>query len=89
MKLLMWSWQLGLLSYIFLGVIRRSGFPVGGTFVGTPGVITSLLLFLLAGIGTVLGVLSLNRKGVKAWWGISAIVMNIVVLVGILLLFSG
>lgn len=88
MKLFTWSWYLGMLSYIFLGVLRRSGFPATGLFLGTPGVITLLLLFLLAGTGTVLGVLSWSRREVKAWWVISAIVLNIVVLAGILLRFT-
>ena len=90
MKLFTGSWLLGTLSYVFLGVLRRSGFPATGLFLGTPGVITLLLLLLSAGTGTVLGMLSWSRREVKAWWTISAIALNIVVLVGILLrLFGG
>ncbi|HUE99315.1 MAG TPA: hypothetical protein VMN99_08665 [Anaerolineales bacterium] len=89
MKLLPWSWVLGMLSYIFLGVVRRSGFPGAGMFLGTPGVITFLLLLLSTGIGTVFGVMSWRRREGKTWWAIGAIVQNIVVLAGTLLLFAG
>ena len=88
MKLFTWSWILGMLSYVFLGVVRRSGFPATGLFLGTPGVIFLLLLLLAAGTGTVLGLLSWRRREVKAWWAISAILLNIVVLSGILLRLS-
>jgi uncharacterized membrane protein len=52
------------------------------------GLAIFLLVILPAGIGTVLGVMSLKRKEVKAWWAISFIVLNIaMVLTGVLLLF--
>ena len=90
MKLFTWSWLLGMLSYVVLGVVRRSGFPATGLFLGTPGVITLLLLLLSAGTGTVLGLLSWRRKEVNAWWTVSAILLNIVVVAGSLLrLFGG
>lgn len=89
MKLFTWSWLLGVLSYVLLGVLRRSGSADAGIFPGVPGVVTLFLLFLLAGTGAVLGVLSLNRKEVKTWWGVSTLVLNLVVLAGILLLFAG
>jgi len=89
MNLFTWSWLLGMLSYVFLGVLRRSGFPEAGSFPGTVGIITSLLVSLSAGIGTVLGVMSWRRKEVKAWCAIGVIVLNIVVLAGSLLLFAG
>jgi hypothetical protein len=89
MKLFTWSWFLGMLSYVFLGVLRRSGFPDAGMFLGTVGIIMTLLVSLSAGTGTVLGVLGWRRREVKAWWIISAILLNIVVLAGILLLFAG
>jgi hypothetical protein len=51
---------------------------------------TILLSVLPAGIGTVLGVMSLNRKEVKAWWAIGVVVFSIVmILTGIFLLFAG
>ena len=89
MKLFSWSWSLGMLSYIFLGVVRRSGFPVAGMFLGIPGVITFLLLLFSTGTGTVLGVMSWRRREVKTWWAIGAIVLNIVELAGTLLVFAG
>jgi uncharacterized membrane protein len=52
------------------------------------GLAIFVLVILPAGIGTVLGVTSLKRKEVKAWWAISFIVLNIaMVLTGVLLLF--
>jgi len=52
------------------------------------GLAVFLLVILPAGIGTVLGVMSLQRKEVKAWWAIGVIVLNIaMVLTGIFLLF--
>jgi len=57
---------------------------------GMQGLAISLLVILPAGIGAVLGVLSLKRKEVKAWWAIAFIVLNItMILTGILLLFPG
>jgi len=54
------------------------------------GLAISLLVIVPAGIGAVLGVLSLKRKEVKAWWAIAFIVLNItMILTGILLLFPG
>ena len=90
MKLYQLSWLLGSLSYIIGGVFRRSGWPQEEMSLGIQGVAVFLLLILPAGIGTVLGVMSLRRKEVKAWWAIGVIVLNIVmVLSGILHLFPG
>jgi hypothetical protein len=88
MKLLYWSWLLGSLSYVVFGVFRRSGRLPEMSF-DLPG-LAMLLLLLPAGIGTVLGVMSLRRREVKAWWAIAVIVLNIAMLLtGILLLFPG
>jgi hypothetical protein len=88
MKLFQWSLILGMLSYIIGGVFRRSESPLGETSLGIQGLAIFLLLILPAGIGTVLGVMSLKHKEVKAWWAIGIIVLNIaMVLTGILLLF--
>jgi len=90
MKLYYLSWLLGMLSYIIGGVFRRSGSPQGEMSLGIQGLAIFLLLILPAGIGTVLGVMSLKRKEVKAWWAIGVIVLNIaMILTGILLLFPG
>jgi hypothetical protein len=90
MKLFQSSLVLGVLSYIIGGVFRRSASPLGEMSLGMQGVAIFLLLILPAGIGTVLGVLSLNRKEVKTWWAIGVIVLNIaMVLTGIFLLFQG
>ena len=90
MKLSQWSWLLGILSYVILGVIRRSGSLVEGAFLGTSGLITFLLLLLSAGIGIVFGVVSWKRKEVKAWWAIGAIALNIAMaLAGVSLVLVG
>ncbi len=86
MKLFQLSWFLGTLSYVLFGVFRRSGTPLEISF-GIGGVVT-LLLLILPVAGVVLGMMSLNRKEVKAWWVIGVIVLNIAMLLtGILLLF--
>ena len=90
MKLFQSSLILGFLSYIIGGVFRRSGSSLGEMSLGIQGSAIFLLVILPAGIGTVLGVMSLKRKEVKAWWAIAFIVLNItMVLTGILLLFPG
>jgi len=77
-----------MLSYVFFGVFRRSGSPLE-TFLGIQGLAVWLLLILPV-VGTVLGVMSWNRKEVKAWWAIGVIVLNIdMILTGIFLLFPG
>jgi hypothetical protein len=78
MKLSQWSWLLGVLSYVILGVLRRSGFLSEGTSLGTPGLITFLMLLLSAGIGIVLGVVSWKRKEANVWWVMGAIALNII-----------
>ena len=88
MKLFQLSWFLGMLSYVVFGVFRRSGTPLEISL-GLQGLAT-LLLLILPGVGTVLGLMSLNRKEVKAWWAIGVIVLNIdMILTGIFLLFPG
>ena len=90
MKLIYLSWSLGMLSYILLGVLRRSELSVVERTVGIAASVLILLLMLLAVIGTALGVMSLKRKELKPWWAIGAIVLNIdMVLTGILLLSPG
>ena len=89
MKLYYLSWLLGVLTYIIGGVFRRSGSPLGEMSLGMQGLAMFLLLIPPA-IGTVLGVMSLNGKEVKAWWAIGVIVLNIaMILTGLLLLFPG
>jgi hypothetical protein len=86
MKLLYLSWLLGMLSYIIFGVFRRSGSPPEISL-GLQG-LAALLLLILPVVGTVLGMISLNRNEEKAWWVIVALVLNIsMVLTGIFLLF--
>lgn len=74
MKLSYWSWLLGILSYVILGVLRRSEFLVGET----PALILFLLSLLSAGMGIVFGMVSWQRKEVNVWWAIGAIALNIV-----------
>ena len=88
MKLYYLSWLLGMLSYVVFGVFRRSGSPLEISL-GIRG-LAALLLLILPVVGTVLGVMSLKRKEVKAWWAIGVIVLNIAMaLTGIFLLCSG
>jgi hypothetical protein len=88
MRLYQWSWALGLLSYVALGVVRRSATTLAETSLGNVGSGIVLLSILLAVGGIVLGVMSLNRKEGRPWWVAGAIVLNIAtVLTGILLLF--
>lgn len=88
MRLFQWSLSLGMLSYVVFGVFRRSGSPLE-TSLGIQGLAVWLLLILPV-VGTVLGVMSWNRKEVKAWWVIGVIVLNIdMILTGIFLLFPG
>ncbi len=89
MKLYQLSWFLGTLSYVIGGVFRRSRSPLGEMSLGIQGLVF-LLVILPAGIGTVLGVMSLKRKELKAGWAIGVIVLNIaMILTGILILFPG
>lgn len=74
MKLFQWSWLLGILSYVILGVLRRSEFLDGET----PALILFLLSLLSAGIGIVFGMVSWRRKEVNVWWAIGVIALNIV-----------
>ena len=86
MKLFQRSWLFGVLSYVVFGVFRRSGTPLEIS----PGLqgLLALLLFMLPVVGVVLGVMSLNRKEVKAWWAIAVIVLNVAMVgTGIFLLF--
>lgn len=90
MKLYYWSWLLGLVSYVIGGVLRRSEWSPAETAIGMGGLEVFLLLILPAGIGAVLGGLSLQRREVQAWWAIAAIVLNIAMLIaGVLHLFEG
>ena len=90
MKLFQLSLTLGLLSNIVLGALTRSWSPLVEMSPGVQKLATILLLILLAGIGTVLGVMSKNRKEVKAWLSIGVIGLNMLMLfTGIFLLFAG
>ena len=87
MKLYQWSWVLGTLAYVIGGVFRRAGWPMGEQSIGVQVLAIFLLMMLPAGIGIVLGVMSLQRREGKAWWAIGVMVLNIImVLSGILLL---
>jgi len=90
MKLFQLSWTLGLPSNIVLGALTRSWSPLVEMSPGIQKLATILLLILPAGIGTVLGVMSKNRKEVKAWWSIGVIGLNMLMLfTGTFLLFAG
>jgi uncharacterized membrane protein len=90
MKLFQLSLTLGLLSNIVLGALTRSWSPLVEMSPGIQKLATILLLILPAAIGTVLGVMSKNRKEVKAWWSIGVIGLNMLMLfTGTFLLFAG
>jgi hypothetical protein len=86
MKLYQLSWFLGTWSYVIGGVFRRSGLPLGEMSIGIQALAIFLLMILPAGIGTVLGAMSLKRKEVKPWWAIGVIVLNIVMVLSSILL---
>ena len=85
MKLYQLSWFLGTWSYVIGGVFRRSGLPLGEMSIGIQGLATFLLMILPAGIGIVLGMMSLKRKEVKSWWAIG---IGVVLILAHLILFS-
>ena len=88
MKLFYWSWSLGTISYVVLGVLRRSVTSLAEISLGNKGAAILILSILLAVGGTVLGVMSWNRNEVKVWWVIGVLVLNIVMaLTGIMLSF--
>jgi hypothetical protein len=88
MKLFQWSLVLGMWAYVLGGVFRRSWLPLADISFGIQGLAIFLLVILPAGIGTVLGAMSLKRKAVKAWWAIGVIVLNIAMtLTGLFLVF--
>jgi len=68
------SWLVGILSYVILGLLRRSELPVDET----PRIILLILAFLSAGLGVILGVVSWKRQAVNPWWALGAIVFNLV-----------
>ncbi len=90
MNLFQTSLILGLLSNIVFHALTQSWSPLVEMSFGIQRLATFLLLILPTGIGTVLGVMSLNRKEVKAWWSIGVKVLNILmVLLGLFhLIFS-
>ena len=89
MKLFQWSLSLGMLSYVVLGVLRRSVTTLAEISLGNKGSAILLLSMLLAVGGTVLGVISWKRNEAKIWWVIGALVLNIVMaLTGISLSFA-
>ena len=90
MKQFQLSLTLSLLSNIVLGALTRSWSPLVEMSPGIQKLATILLLILPAGIGTVLGVMSKNRKEVKAWWSIGVTGLNMLMLfTGIFLLSAG
>jgi hypothetical protein len=90
MKLFQLSGLLGMMSYIVLGILRRSVTNLAEISLGNKGSAILLLSILLAVVGTVLGVTSWKQKEGKAWWAIGVISLNIVMgLTGIMLLFEG
>jgi hypothetical protein len=90
MKPIQLSWLLGTLSYVLLGVLRRSVPRVVEISPGDNAFLLFLLAIVMAGMGTVFGFMSWKRKETKAWWIIVIIVLNITTLfTGILFLLPG
>lgn len=89
MKLYQWSWLSGMTSYIVLGVLRRSSASLVEPSFEMQSPVTLFLVILLAGIGTILGIISWRRKEANAWWTIIALVLNAAMLLaGLARLFS-
>lgn len=84
MKPFQLSWFLGTLSYVILGVFRRSEMMPG-----VAGLVAFILLILMTGSGAVLGMVSWKHRQVNAWWTAGAVVLNTVVLAGTFLHFTG
>jgi hypothetical protein len=70
------SLTLALWSNIALSALTRSWSPPVDMSLRVQRLATLLLLILPAGIGIVLGVMSLRRKEWKPGWAISAVVLN-------------
>lgn len=78
------SLTLALWSNVALSALTQSWSPLVKMSLGIQQLATVFLLILPAGIGVVLGVMSLKRKEWKPGWAISAIVLNIIgILAGI------
>jgi uncharacterized membrane protein HdeD (DUF308 family) len=86
-NLFQWSLTLGLWSNVADSALTQSWSPLVNMSPGIQQLATVFLLILPAGIGIVLGVMSLKRKELKPGWAITAIVLNIIgMLLGIVLL---
>jgi len=84
-KLFQWSLTLGLWSNVADSALTQSWSPLVNMSPGIQQFAAIFLLILPAGIGIVLGVMSLKRKELKPGWAITAIVLNTLgMLVGIL-----
>ena len=84
-NLFQWSLTLGFWSTIALSVLTASWSPLVKMSLEIQQIAIALLLILPAGIGIVLGVMSLKRKELKPGWPITAIFLNIIgILTGIL-----
>ena len=75
-SLVTWSFLLFGLSIILLVALTVFETALTGTSLATERVITFLLLILPAGLGTMLGVMSLLRNEGRAWLAISAVILN-------------
>jgi len=64
------------LSVILLIALTLFESALAGLSIGTERIITFLLLVLPAGVGAVLGVVSLTRKEGRAWLAIAGILFN-------------
>src|SRR5215216_3220313 len=90
MKLFQASWLLGILSFVVVGALTRFSSPLADLSLEMQWLVTIFLVILPAGIGTVLGVISSNRKETTTRWLISIIVLNVAMLLaGIVHLFPG
>ena len=84
-NLFQWSLTLGLWSNAADSALTQSWSPLVNMSPGIQQFAAVFLLIVPAGIGIVLGVMSLKRKELKPGWPITAIVLNILgMLVGFL-----
>jgi hypothetical protein len=76
MRLIGGSLILFLLSIVILGVVTLFESALVGMSTGAERSLTLLLLVLPAGIGSVLGAMSLVRREGRAWLAVTLVILN-------------
>lgn len=76
MKLNMASLILFILSVVFLGALTLFESALVEMSIGVERLLTFLLLVLPAGVGSVIGVMSLVRREGRPWLAVTLVVLN-------------